>query len=393
MEEIDARIARGESPWEAAKNTLNPFPGLIESNPISRFVGAAKRANQLAGEAIEAAGHDWEKAIRLSREAGRAAAGGGMAAVDAYTIARGTIARGKKVKGAIKRRVGTRGGPGIPLTPPPPPPLPSPRPNGAIGPQTAPSPPSRPRSEVDPIRVLPPKSGPVTGKVYRNGPEITRAPPLTRQHPAYGRVPIEDRAVRRYMQIMQKGLVDYERGVAVKKKEKLPTPTTPEQVNRQRLRVSKKIYNEMERETVLAAAVANPNNAYGTQVVIKGVKLPDSTFKPIREINASFGKEKGRIAEYLELRPDGTYTFAENKFPWTITESYSETQPLRFVDKLGSQIRRENNVLDFAQQQGSGARVIVDMKTLNGEDIRDLELDPQGWIGSTVTPYFDIGDN
>jgi hypothetical protein len=241
--------------------------------------------------------------------------------------------------------------------------------------------------------VLPPKSGPVTGKVYRNGPEITRVSPLTRQHPVYSKIPIEDPATRRYMQTMQKGLVDYERGVALEKRKKLPTPTPPKEADRQRLRISKKIYNEMERETVLAAAVANPNNAYGTQVRIKGVKLPDGTMKSIGEINANFGKEKGRIAEYLELRPDGTYTFAENKFPWTIIESYSERQPLRFVDKLGSQIRRENNVLDFAQKQGSDARVIVDMKTLGGDDIRDLELDPKGWRGSTVTPYFDIGDN
>jgi hypothetical protein len=147
MQQIDARIAQGESLWEAANSVLNP---------VARFFEEASVANALAGQAIEAAKHDWSEAVRLSREAGRAAAAGGVAAAETFDLAHRTVGRIRQLRTALPRRRGTP--PTPPARRPAPEPPRSPQSDGEIG--------RRPltRSEVDPIPVRRSEPSDITGK-------------------------------------------------------------------------------------------------------------------------------------------------------------------------------------------------------------------------------------
>jgi hypothetical protein len=382
MHAIDDRIARGESVWEAANFVLNPLVRLGE---------AAIEANDLAGQALASARHgDWNEALRLSRDAGRSAASGGVASAEAVGTAVGAL----ETAGALRATVRRLRGPSGPSAPHPPvgseaPAAPrSPRPPEPQDPPSVP----RPRNEVDPnheIRGLPPDA--VTGKVFRNGPERLPARPLERPHPANPQVPVFDRDYVRMQQILQEGVLDYERGVALGELERLPASRRlREGRGSDRIATAKRVFNELEQATALQAAVTHPDHGFLTQLEILHVRTPAGEVAP-STINSAFGKgSKGRIADHLDLAPDGTYTLAENKRWTAIVDSYSrrggvQGGGLRPSSSLGRQVRNETNIFDYARRN-QGSVVRVRGRAFDGRVV-ELDLNPSLYRGPAPTPY------
>jgi hypothetical protein len=267
VEAIDQRIAQGESPWEAANNVLNPV--VLFNNQLERFSYQAQLANEIAGRALDAAsGHDWDEAVRLSREAGRAAAGGGVSVVGAYNIASNTIAAAGAFAGAVRRRPSRTLPPAPPTPPVPPRPRQSPQPDGASGPQLPIPSPARTPSEVDPIKVLPPREGPVTGTIYRNGAQRPQLPLLFRPHPAVPELPVFDRSFLLLLREFQKKITNRARADGLMRKQALPKPRTRREASQQYLSYAKETLNGLEQETAIESALANPTHGYLTQVRI-----------------------------------------------------------------------------------------------------------------------------
>jgi hypothetical protein len=283
---------------------------------------------------------------------------------------------------------------GAPVGPPAPPSVPAPsrprRPGEATGP------PQRPSSEVDPIPVrrVPEPDG-VAGKVYFNGPQRLPSRPLSRPHPADPNLPVYDRDYVRVLSELQKGATDHARAVALGKQENLPVNRRGDERIDQpggspRLSNAKAVFNELERQTAMDTALAKPDHAFVTQAEIVGVRLSDGTLVPIDRINRTLGRTRGRIADHLDMAPDGTYTLAENKRWTTLLDSYAKRGGvtgggINRSSTLGQQLRRETNVFDYARRR-SGATVIVRGETLDGRRVT-TNLNPANYRGSTPTPY------
>jgi hypothetical protein len=350
MEQIDERIAQGESPWEAANSVLNPLVRITEQVIL---------ANEIAGEALATAPYDWKEAVRLSRQAGEATANASATAVETILPGRQAAAGARRFHPAMRRRTARGTRPPIPATPP------------------GRRPPSPPDS--------------VTGKVYRNGPQRLPSRPLSRPHPAHPAFLIFDRDFLRVLNELEKGVMQHTQAVASGKQEALPSGLRlKEGQGSQRFTNAKTVYNALERRTALSTALAKPDHAYLVQVRIVGVRLANGQVVNINQINKSMGRTKGRIAEHLDMAPDGTYTLAENKRVSTLLESYSKRGGVTGArilpsSALGKQLARETNVFNYAKAR-SGAKVIVEGEMFDGQTVT-ADLEPADYRGATPTPY------
>lgn len=170
---------------------------------------------------------------------------------------------------------------------------------------------------------------------------------------------------------------------------------SPELRERSRVADTKQIYNELERRTALESAVAQPDHAFLTQVEIRSVTLSDGTIVPIERINRRLGQKRGRIADYLDVAPEGTYTTVETKQWWELYGSYSKRggvtgSRINPSSRLGDQLRRETNVFDCARRRGGF--VNVRGKALDGQTV-ETSLNPQNYRGVSPTPYDIIPGN
>ncbi|MEU6371166.1 hypothetical protein ABZ876_37145 [Streptomyces sp. NPDC046931] len=370
---IDERISLGESPWEAANSVLNP---------MTRVLIKPVEADQLAGEALRVAPRDWQRAVELSRESGRAMVDAVFGVLETAALAERGVSAYRRYGPASRPRA-------VPPTPPvaPEPPVPaSPsRPGGTAA--------AQPPATV-PVVPVEPGSG-VTGKVYRNGVQRLPTRPLSRPHPMDRNLPVFDRDYVRMSKSLQRGLTDHARAVAAGRQEQLPLGRRLDERIRQpggsaRLRNAKAVFNQLERETVLDNALAHPDHAYLLQVKILGVRLEDGTLVPVETINRSFGARRGRIADHLDMAPDGTFTLGENKRWTSLVNSYSESGGvtggrINPGSTLGKEIAREAHPFEYASQR-PGAKVVVQGQALDGRGVTTA-LDPGSYRGSTPTPY------
>jgi hypothetical protein len=361
MREIDARMAEGESAWEAADAVLNP---------VRQGLDRAALADELAAQArVLAEGGDWARAVERARDAGRAAAGGGVAAVETFQLAESAVRATRSVRRA--------------LTPPAPP-----------APQPPALPPAVPRpGGAGPLGERP--AGGVTGTVAPRAERVEFAPRShSRPHPDEPRLRVYDRARLRFLRDLQRQVTDYVRGIAARRQAALPPERRlDERINQaggsERLNNAKAVFNQLEILTALDAALAHPDDAFLLQPEIRGVLLPDGRVIPIETINGAFQGTRGRIPDALQFAAGGRWTLPENKRADAIVGSYSARAAptgnrILPSSSLGRQVSRETNVIDYARRQGG--RVLIRGTTFEGERI-DVDLDPARYGGPAPAPY------
>jgi hypothetical protein len=116
---------------------------------------------------------------------------------------------------------------------------------------------------------------------------------------------------------------------------------------------------------------------------------------PIKDINMEFDSPRGRIADHLNMAPDGNYTLVETKTLRALYNSYVKSggvtgTKLKPSSVLSGEVSRETNVFDFARDR-DGSTVEVSGVDFDGQSV-DTALDPRRYRGPAPTVYNVIAD-
>jgi len=356
IDDIRRRMLAGEGFWEAVNSVANPA-----------VTGLTKgwEANEVAGRAIAAQRRgDWDGAVRLAREAGRLAAGGGIAAGQTAGIA----IRGLRTGQELARRLST--GPQRSST------------DGPPAPPRPPRPPSTGSGPGDPGG-SPTRNDEVTGSVGTDttlGPQA-RATDLTHPHAVHPEVPVLDADYVRTLQPLYERLLRQRRAEVALDAEDVPIGT------RGRNLVASRVFGPQEWLTASEQQLAHPERGYLTQVTLVSIVTDDGEV-PARNVTAS---GQGRRLDSLELRTDATFSDLETKTSNAIETAYPEGGPQvpSFLPSstLQSEIDRSREIFDYAREHGG--RVRVQGTSLDGRPV-ELLLDPAGFRGTVPLRYREV---
>jgi hypothetical protein len=385
MRAIREEMAKGASFWEAANTVLNP---------MTRALILGWEANNLAGEALAAAQRgEWDLAVRLARQSGNRAAGGGTAVVETVGVAEGLGGVGRQGMRAVKRlkRVRPAGRPSA--APPSPAPPPPPPPTQQAGPGV-------PTYVQQPVVSTPkstPPPSPLTGAIGPRLPARPALPPapvaLTRPNPGKPDLRIFPRAyVETARPLLEQDLKGKQAEYAQRMRAEPPEIRMDDEV---RARRGKRVYNALERVTAADLQLAHPERSFPTDATWVSLRYADGTEAPIRKIPELVDdlfeadlRPYGTTSDALEVAPDGTWWDLEMKRENAIKEAYDEGPGVEAAfqksTKLSMQIRKRKMIVDYAIK--NNASVKIRLHELDGSQ-KVVLFDPNKFKGSRVLAY------
>ena len=354
VDEIETRVEQGQSLLTAVNGVLNP---------ITRAAAAWNAADAAAGAALDAAAMgDWLEAVKLSRAAGRQAAGFSAAVVDTATTAAGwtkQVAERGRLRLKAQRRA--------PEPPTPPAPIPS-----GMGTTTTTTVPATPKSQPSP-----PAASTKPGQAQV---------PLSTPHPVWAKVPVVNPAKLASLLTYNKALYAGQLQAARQRLLGL----TGRRRKRQRAAAMKAVYNTQERLDALEQQRRHPDRAYLYDVKVKGVETPAGLVRPrqIPGMRAADPDAPGRIFDVYEMRPDGTHRPRELKSVTTTIDSVPKSGGVTVAfnrgSQLGKQLGKTNALQDFATK--TGGKIRLTGKALDGSDV-ELLMDPNTMSSTIVSDY------